>query len=65
MEQLSDSADMITSVVQAAAVLAIVVPICVWIWYRDKERREDRLSGRRLSDGPQPPPTKATRDPRD
>ena len=52
MEPLSDSADVITSVVQAAAILAIVVPICVGIWYRDKERRKDKLNGRRLSDDP-------------
>ena len=52
MEQITNSADMITSVVQAAAILAIVVPICIGIWYRDKARREDKLNGPRLSDDP-------------
>jgi hypothetical protein len=38
---MADTIDVINSVIQTAAVILIAVPICVGIWYYDKQKRKD------------------------
>jgi hypothetical protein len=38
---MADTIEVINGVIQAAAVLLIAVPICVGIWYYDKQKRKD------------------------
>ena len=36
---MTDTVDIIANVVQAASVIVISVPICIGIWYHQKQKR--------------------------
>ena len=38
---MADTTDVINGTIQALAVILIAVPICVGIWYYDKQKRKD------------------------